>query len=62
MTVSTAPAMRGEPMLASLAAASVLTLAAATLFSVQLLAPPAASLAGVSRSISLDRLAAATHL
>jgi hypothetical protein len=53
--------MRGEPMLAKLAAAAALTLVATVLFSAQLLAPSAAS-SGAGGSISLDPLAAATHL
>jgi hypothetical protein len=54
--------MRGEPMLASLAAASVLTLAGSILFSVQLLAPLHPPSARAGSPITLDRLAAATHL
>jgi hypothetical protein len=62
MMVSRGRAMRGEPVLAKLATAAVLTVAGSILFSVQLLAPSVGSLAGASGTISLDRLAAATHL
>jgi hypothetical protein len=55
--------MRGEAMVATLAAAAALVVAAATLFPLQWLAPsPAAPVFGAGAAVSLDSLAAATRL
>ena len=63
MTALGAQPMRADAMFAKLAGAAVLIVAAATLVSLQLLAPPAGTVrpfdAGV---VSLDTLAAATRL
>jgi hypothetical protein len=63
MTALGPRAMRADAMFATLAGAAVVIVAAATLVSLQLLAPPTGAVrlfdAGV---VSLDRLAAATRL
>jgi hypothetical protein len=63
MTASGVPARRTEATFAKLAAAAVLIVAAAILFSLQLLAPArGARLFDAAAPVSLDRLAAATRL
>jgi hypothetical protein len=66
MTAPGGRAMRGEAMLAKLAAATVLVVTAAILFSFQLLAPSSevggARIFDVGAAASLDLLAVATRL
>jgi hypothetical protein len=54
--------MLGEALFARLAAAAILTVAAAILISLHLLGPSSDRLFGARAPIGLDRLAAATRL